>query len=177
MTQGNSGGPPDGRPLTPAAERNKKPIREVLERVLPNQGTVLEVASGTGTHALYFARAMPRLLWQPSEADPESRAAMGTIFHAHAPENLRAPLALDVRQRWEIDYADALVCVNLTHVAPWDATEALLDGAARILAHQGVVVIYGPFRRDGRHTAESNRAFDEALRGRDPEWGLRDIEA
>ncbi len=175
--QQDDNGVPDGRPRNPAAERNKEPIREVLARVLPARGTVLEVASGTGVHALHFAAGLPQLVWQPSEADPELRESMAQAVRAQAPANVRAPVALDVRQpAWPIEHADALVCINLTHVAPWSATEALLDGAGRILPAGGTVVIYGPFRRDGGHTAESNRAFDQALRARDPEWGLRDVE-
>lgn len=178
MTQHHQDAAPDGRPRNPAAERNKDPIRAVLTRTLPPTGTVLEIASGTGPHVLHFAAAMPSLVWQPSEADPTLRNAIDDALREQAPSNVRPPLTLDVLQaEWPIARADALVCINLTHVAPWSATEALLDGAAAILPAGGVGVIYGPFRREGGHTAESNRAFDEALRARNPEWGLRDIEA
>lgn len=167
-----------GRPHNPAAERNKEPIREVLQRVLPAQGLVLEIASGPGTHVAHFAPAMPDLQWQPSERDADLRQAIEARRQEEALTNVRAPLALDLLQSdWPLDRADAIVCINLTHVAPWAATPALFAGAARILPADGIVVLYGPFRRGGQHTAPSNEQFDRALRARDPEWGLRDVEA
>lgn len=177
--QGNHGTrPPDGRPHNPAAERNKAPIREVLQRVLPTEGLVLEIASGPGTHVAHFARALPGLDWQPSEREAELRREIEARRQNENLGNVHPPLDLDVLQSpWPLDRADAMVCINLTHVAPWAATPALFAGAARILPAGGVFVLYGPFRRDGRHTAASNEEFDRALRARDPDWGLRDVEA
>ncbi len=169
--------PPDGRPHNPAAERNKEPIRQVLERVLPKQGRVLEIASGPGTHVAHFAQTMPGLSWQPSEREAEARRAIEARRQDEALDNVHPPLELDVlHSPWPIDRADAIVCINLTHIAPWAATPALFAGAARILPAGGVVVLYGPFRRGGQHTTASNAEFDRSLRTRDPEWGLRDVE-
>lgn len=169
--------PPDGRPHNPAAERNKEPIREVLQRVLPAQGLVLEIASGPGTHVAHFARTLPALNWQPSEREADLRQAIEARRQDEVLDNLYPPLELDVQQSpWPVDRADGVVCINLTHVAPWAATPALFAGAARVLPAGGVLVLYGPFRRGDQHTAASNEEFDRALRGRNPEWGLRNVE-
>jgi len=169
---------PMGHParFAASAERNKDPILAVLRRVLPARGLVLEIASGTGQHVAHFARALPGLEWQPSDPDPESaesvRAWAGEIA------NVRAPIAIDVsRLPWPVEQADAVLCVNMLHVAPWPATGALVAGASQALGPGGVLVVYGPFRRGGRHTAPSNAAFDASLRARDPAWGVRDLEA
>jgi SAM-dependent methyltransferase len=163
---------------SPAAERNKEPILAVLRRVLPPAGTVLEVASGTGQHAVHFARGLPDLIWQPSEPDPDLRASITARVAAAGLPNLRQPLALDVLEPdWPIAHADAIVCINLIHIAPWPATEALFAHAGRLLAPPAVVVLYGPYRRRSVPTAPSNEAFDASLRRRNPAWGLRDLEA
>jgi SAM-dependent methyltransferase len=165
-----------GRRNAPAAERNKEPILEVLRRVLPPSGLVLEIASGTGQHVTHFAGALPGLQWQPSDPDP---AHLESI-RAWADElpNVREPLVLDVRRRpWPIERADALICSNMIHIAPWAAAEALVAGSADLLGPGGALFIYGPFRRFGGHTAPSNEAFDAQLRARDPQWGVRDLEA
>jgi len=163
---------------SPAAERNKGPIAEVLGRVLPATGLVLEIAGGSGQHVVHFARALPQLQWQPSEADPALLEAMTARVQRAALANLRAPLALDVCARpWPVREAEAIVCLNLLHIAPWPVTEALLDGAAAVLGAGALLYVYGPFRRAGRHTAPSNAAFDADLRARDPRWGVRDLEA
>jgi len=166
-------------PLTaPAAERNKEPIRAVLKRVLPEQGLVLEIASGTGQHVVHFAEAMPHLAWQPSDPDPELRASIRGWIVQTGVLNVHAPLDLDVlRQPWPIEAADAVVCINMIHIAPWSATTALMAGAAHLLPETGVLVLYGPFRREGRHTAPSNEAFDRQLRSSNPDWGVRDLGA
>jgi hypothetical protein len=166
------------RPLSaPAAERNKRPILEILRRVLPASGLVLEVASGTGQHVVHFAKALPQLSWQPSDPDPQARHSIcAWIAQANATNALQ-PLGLDVRtQPWPIASSDALVCINMIHISPWAATEALFEGAARAIADAGVVYLYGPYRLEGRHTAASNAAFDATLRAQDPEWGVRDLE-
>lgn len=170
-------GPADARRHAPAAERNGAPILEVLRRALPASGTVLEVASGTGQHAVLFAGALPRLDWQPSDADPELRASIEAWRAGAALPNLRAPLALDAAaDGWPLDRADALVCINMIHIAPWDAALGLFRGAARLLPAGAPLLLYGPFKRGGRHTADSNAAFDASLRARDPAWGVRGLE-
>jgi SAM-dependent methyltransferase len=169
---------PDPRRMAPATERNREPILAVLRNVLPARGTVLEIASGTGQHATHFAAALPGLTWQPSDPDPAARASIAA-WTAHAGlANVRAPLALDVcRQPWGIDAADAVVCINMIHIAPWAAAEALFAGAGKLLGPGGVLFLYGPYRRGGAHTAPSNAAFDAQLRATDPDWGVRDMEA
>ncbi|WP_321883206.1 DUF938 domain-containing protein [Paraburkholderia bannensis] len=166
------------RLTAPAAARNAAPILDVLRTALPARGTVLEIASGTGQHAVHFATALPGIDWQPSDADPRARASIDA-WRAHAGlANLRAPLDLDVRSEpWPIEAVDAIVCINMIHIAPWEAAIALMKGAGARIASGGVLVLYGPYRRDGAHTAPSNEAFDADLRARDPAWGVRDLEA
>ncbi|WP_321886515.1 DUF938 domain-containing protein [Paraburkholderia bannensis] len=166
------------RLTAPAAARNAAPILDVLRTALPARGTVLEIASGTGQHAVHFAAALPDIDWQPSDADPRARASIDA-WRAHAGlANLCAPLDLDVRSEpWPIEAVDAIVCINMIHIAPWEAAIALMKGAGARIASGGVLVLYGPYRRDGAHTAPSNEAFDADLRARDPAWGVRDLEA
>ncbi|WP_109479559.1 DUF938 domain-containing protein [Paraburkholderia sp. C35] len=166
------------RQHAPAAERNREPILAVLARVLPASGTVLEIASGTGQHAIHFAAALPQLVWQPSDADDEARASIAAWTAHSGLANVRAPLALDVRNAsWGIEAADAIVCINMIHISPWASAQALIDGAGRLLGPGGVLFLYGPYRRGGAHTAPSNAAFDAQLQSRNPEWGVRDMEA
>jgi SAM-dependent methyltransferase len=168
----------DGRRFAAAAERNKGPILDVLERVLPRAGFVLEIASGTGQHVAHFARAFPEVVWQPSDPDPALRDSIRAWIGREALANVRAPLALDVFDRlWPLAHADAVLCTNMIHVAPWAAAQALIAGAADVVNDGGVLFLYGPFRRFGRHTAPSNAAFDAQLRAKDPAWGVRDLEA
>ncbi|MCC8403975.1 class I SAM-dependent methyltransferase [Paraburkholderia sp. MMS20-SJTN17] len=168
----------DPRQHSPSAERNREPILAVLRDALPASGRVLEIASGTGEHAIWFASALPGLDWQPSDADEEARESIAA-WCAHAGvANVRAPLALDVHQPdWGIDALDAVVCINMIHISPWSAARALFDGAGRRLVDGGVLYLYGPYRRGGAHTAPSNEAFDQWLKSRDPAWGVRDLEA
>ncbi len=162
----------------PATRRNRDSLLAALCAALPPGGLVLEIAAGTGQHAVYFARGLPHLTWQPSEPDPELRASVAAYAAEAGLENLRPVLALDVTQRpWPLEAADALVCINMIHIAPWACALALLEGAAALLPAGGPLVLYGPFRRDGAHTAPSNAAFDRALRAQDPAWGVRDLEA
>jgi SAM-dependent methyltransferase len=159
-----------------AAERNKDAILEVLRRVLPAKGLVLEIGSGTGQHVAHFAAALPALEWLPSDPDPDHLESIRAWVEGLA--NVRAPLDLDVTQRpWPVARADAVICSNMIHVAPWAAAEALVAGAGEVLGAGGLLIVYGPFKRHGRHTALSNEAFDRSLRGSDPEWGVRDLEA
>jgi SAM-dependent methyltransferase len=160
---------------SPAVARNRDPILAVLRRVLPAQGTVLEIASGTGEHAAYFAAALPHLTWQPSDPDVEARDSIAAHRAAAQLLNLEAPLALDARApTWPVAHADAIVSINMIHIAPWAAAEGLMAGAGRLLAPGGVLYLYGPFKENGQHTAPSNAAFDASLRTRDPQWGVRD---
>jgi SAM-dependent methyltransferase len=157
---------------TGAAERNAEPILAVLRRVLPPDGLVLEIASGSGFHATVFARALPALTWQPSDVDADGIAARAD--QASLP-NLRPPVRLDVTEPWPVERVDAIVCINMLHITPWACALALLAGAARVLRPGGVLVTYGPYRFDGSFTADSNAGFDSALRARDAAWGVRDV--
>jgi SAM-dependent methyltransferase len=168
----------DGRWFTASAERNKGPILAVLERILPRTGLVLEIGSGTGQHVAHFAKVLSELTWQPSDPDPALRESIWRWVREEDLGNVRAPVDLDVcRLPWPVTHADAVLCINVIHVAPWAATEALLTGATNVLIDGGVLFLYGPYRRFGRHTAPSNEAFDAQLRANDPAWGLRDLEA
>jgi len=168
---------PDPRLYAPAVARNREPILAVLRRVLPAAGLVLEVASGSGEHAAFFAAALPGVSWQPSDPDPRARASIAAFLDAGAPPNLLPPLALDAAAGgWPIARAMAVVCINMIHVAPWSACEGLIAGAARVLPPGGVLYLYGPYKEEGRHTAPSNEAFDADLRARDPSWGVRDLD-
>ena len=168
----------DGKWFTPTAERNKDPILDVLARVLPRRGVVLEIASGTGQHAIHFARALSELTWQPSDPDPELCGSIALRVSGERQANVNPPIELDVtRLPWPLHAADAVVCINMIHVAPWSATLALFEGAKALLATQHVLFLYGPYRRNGRFTTESNAQFDSDLRATNPAWGLRDLEA
>ena len=162
----------------PAPERNKQPILTVLERVLPPSGTLLELASGTGQHAAYFAQQLPRWTFQPSDADPANVASIRAWVSEAALPNLQQPLTIDVCDAdWGLGPVEAIYNANLVHIAPWEAAVGLVRGAARQLLPAGLLVIYGPFRVGGQHTAPSNQSFDESLRERDPRFGVRDLEA
>ena len=173
----SSSAPPDARRFAPATERNRAPILAVLQRILPPHGTVLEIASGTGEHAVHFAGAFPGVDWQPSDPDPEARASIAARRAASGLGNLAEPLALDVtRPAWPIARAAAVLAINMVHIAPWEATLGLLAGAARLLRAGAPLYLYGPYRRDGHGFAPSNQAFDDSLRRRDPAWGVRRLE-
>jgi SAM-dependent methyltransferase len=166
----------DARRFAPAAARNREPILDVLRAHLPASGTALEIASGSGEHAVAFAAAFPTLVWQPSDPDPANRASIAAWIAAEGTPNLLPPIDLDATADiWPLATADAVVCINMIHIAPWAACLGLLRGAARLLAPGGLLYLYGPFKRDGMHTAPSNEAFDESLRARDPAWGVRDL--
>ena len=168
---------PDGKWFTPSAERNKDPILHLLTRVLPSRGVVLEIASGTGQHLIHFAKALSGLTWQPSDADAELRKSIALRIAEERLANVKTPIALDVMRRpWPLVAAEAVVCINLIHVAPRSATQALFDGAKTLLPGGSVLFLYGPYRRFGQHTSPSNERFDSDLRAHDPEWGLRDME-
>jgi len=173
----SSGGGSPPLPASPAAERNKQPIADVLARVLPPAGLVLEIASGTGQHSEHFARTFPSLTWQPSELDAEALATLTERVRRAALPNLRTPLELDAHEPPLLrGTVAAVICINMIHIAPWSACAALLLHAERWLAPGAPLVLYGPFKRGGKHTAASNAAFDAQLRTRDPEWGVRDLD-
>jgi SAM-dependent methyltransferase len=166
----------DGKRLAQTAERNKGPILEVLRRALPATGLVLEIASGTGQHITHFARALPSLEWQPTDIDPQLRRSVEAWIRDEGLANVRAPIALDVHDKpWPVAHADAVICINMIHVAPWQSTLDLFEGARSV--DPAVVVLYGPYRRFGAHTAPSNEHFDASLKANDPSWGVRDLEA
>jgi SAM-dependent methyltransferase len=167
----------DNALTAPAVARNRDPILAVLREVLAAPGTVLEIASGSGEHAVHFASALSHLVWQPTDPDDEARR----IIAAHAARaqlpNLLPPLELDAAAAaWPVERADAIVSINMIHIAPWRAAEGLMAGAGRLLAPGAPLYLYGPYRQHGRHTAPSNAAFDESLKARDPEWGVRDLD-
>jgi SAM-dependent methyltransferase len=161
----------------PAAARNRDPILGTLRQLLPERGTVLEIASGSGEHVVHFAAGLPYLIWQPSDVDPLALKSISAHRAFVSLPNLLAPIQLDVEAtKWPITHADAVVCINMLHIAPWSATQGLLAGAGRVLPAGGVLYIYGPFQENGRHTAPSNAAFDASLRARNPDWGVRDLD-
>ena len=168
----------DARRFAPAVARNKAAITEVLARHLPQAGLVLEIASGSGEHALHFAAQFPALTFQPSDPDAASRASIAAWQGEARHANLLPPLALDVMgEAWPAQRVDGVLCINMIHIAPWGATVALMRGAARALPAGGLLFLYGPFRQGGQHTAPGNAEFDASLRAQDAGWGVRDLEA
>ena len=167
----------EARRSAPHVARNAAPIVSVLRDVLPPRGLVLEIASGTGEHALHFARAFPDLVFQPSDPDPLARASIEAWRVESGPVNLLAPLALDAAAAdWPVARVDAILCINMAHISPWAATTGLLHGAGRLLAPGAPLYLYGPYRQAGVETAPSNEAFDASLKQRNPAWGLREVE-
>jgi hypothetical protein len=164
----------------PATTRNREPILGVLESVLSDLDAsypVLEIASGTGEHIVYFARHLPALVFQPSDMDPALRASVEAYREDAALANLRSAIPLDVESRpWPIARAAAILCINMIHIAPFTACEALFRGAADVLAEGAPLYLYGPYRVAGAHISKSNEEFDESLRARDPRWGVRDLD-
>jgi hypothetical protein len=168
------------RQHAPATLRNRAPIAEVLARELPASGTVLEIAAGTGEHAVFFAASFPALAWQPTDPSDEALASIADYRADYAGSNLAAPLRLDAADpvSWPVREADAIVCINMVHISPWEATLGLFAGAAQVLgASGGPLVLYGPYIEAGVETAPSNREFDASLKARNPLWGLREAEA
>jgi hypothetical protein len=165
------------RRSAPAALRNREPIAEVLRQWLPASGLVLEVASGTGEHAVHFAQRFANLEWQPSDLHPDALVSIAAWREAAGLRNVRAPIVLDAAApAWPIDRADAVLSINMVHISVWASALGLLAGAARILPAAGPLILYGPWLKDEIPTAPSNLAFDRDLRYRDPEWGLRRVE-
>lgn len=167
----------DARLNAPAALRNRDLILEVLRGHLPPQGLILEIASGSGQHCIRFGEGLPNHIIQPSDPKAAARASIDAWIADSGLANIRPALALDATADvWPIAAADAIVCINMIHIAPWKAAQGLFAGAARLLPVRGALYLYGPFKRDGRHTAPSNEAFDASLREENSDWGVRDLE-
>jgi SAM-dependent methyltransferase len=166
-----------GLPLWPAAERNKQPIAEALRAVLPERGLLLEVASGTGQHAVHFAATLPGWTIQPSDRDAENLETLRRRVALLAEPRVLPPLELDVTRDAPELACTAVFCANMVHIAPWSACVGLFQVASRVLAPGGLLVTYGPYSVHGEHTAESNARFDQSLKARNPEWGVRDLDA
>lgn len=168
----------DSRQHAPATQRNREPILAVLREVLPVQGLVLEVASGSGEHAVHFAAAFPNLSFQPSDPDPAALASIDAWAGDSALPNLRPAIRLDATaSRWPITEADAILCINMIHISPWAAAEGLIRQAAQLLPVGAPLYLYGPYRQSDVPLAASNAVFDDSLRRRNPKWGLRELEA
>lgn len=179
--------PQDTRKYAPATERNREPILEVLLQVLPGSGTILEIASGTGEHAVFFASRLRDYLWLPTDVNPQSRASIISWTEHNVCDNVYAPLELDAKEPvWVVENGEfdglntkpivAIVNINMIHISPWSACLGLMAGAGRILKAGGILYLYGPFKQGGEHTAASNAAFDEYLRTENPEWGVRNLD-
>lgn len=167
---------PDPKLYHPHVERNREPILAVLKRLLAARALVLEIASGSGEHAAFFAKALPAVSWLPTDIDARALASIAAFRAAAGMPNLLAPVRLDVMsENWPVKHVNAIVCNNMIHIAPWAASEALMAGAGRSLRAGGILFLYGPYRIDGRHTARSNEEFDADLRLRNSEWGIRDL--
>ncbi len=167
----------------PATDRNREPILDVLKDCLPDHGTILEIASGSGQHAVHFTRHLPGHYWLPSDPDKASRNSIRAWWWGIQLNNILPPLNIDAASDvWPVENCNlplpitAMVCINMIHISPWGATIGLMKGAARILPEDGILYLYGPYKLDGNHTAPSNDAFDQDLRSRNGDWGIRDLE-
>jgi hypothetical protein len=171
-------GTPDTRLDAPATGRNREPILSVLKTVLPTKGQVLEIASGTGQHLTFFAPHFPALTWQPSDPDLMHLASIEGWMEQLPAANILPPLQIDVtNDAWGMHFVEVILCINMIHIAPWEACLGLFRGTQSILSEGGLLYLYGPFKQQGKHTAPSNEAFDRSLRAQDPRWGVRDLEA
>jgi hypothetical protein len=176
--------PPDARQYAPATQRNREPIIEILLQVLPQSGTILEIASGTGEHAVFFASKLGGCRWLPTDLNPRSRDSIVSWIEHQGGDRIYPPLELDVTASvWPVENGAfsgepivAIVNINMIHISPWSACLGLMAGAGRILSIGGILYLYGPFKRGGEHTAPSNAAFDEYLRTENPEWGVRNLD-
>ena len=165
-----------GKRHAPATERNRDAILAGLRDELPSSGLVLEVASGSGQHVVHFAAALPALDWQPSDPDPAALVSIESWRQEAGLPNVRPPLGLDASADWPVERADAILCVNMVHISPWEATLGLMKGVGAVLSPGGLLYLYGPYLRENVETAPSNLAFDASLKARDPQWGLRRVE-
>ncbi len=171
----------DARKYADATQRNRQPILEVLQRILPPQGNILEIASGTGQHAIFFASNLVNYHWYPSDPDPVLRDSIEAWRNHFPTENLHSPLDIDaISPSWSIEKEqislNAIVNINMIHISPWKACLGLMAGANRILSTGGILYLYGPCKRNGNHTAPSNEMFDRSLRSRNSQWGVRNLE-
>lgn len=168
----------DHRQYAPATLRNRELILDVLREVLPVRGEILEIASGSGEHVVHFAKCLLNLVFQPSDPDPAALRSVVAWVKATGVTNVRPPIVLGASQsHWPIASADGIICINMVHISPWEATLGLVKGAAEILPPGAPFYLYGPYKREGFETAPSNEAFDRSLRNHNPAWGLRDLEA
>ena len=174
----------DERLFFPATERNKAPIGEVLSQILPSKGVVLEIASGSGEHGVMFQECFPNILWQTSDPNTSYRKSISAwIKHQGLITKMPQPLDLDVQKRpWPLTQEfrsslKAIVCINMIHISPWVCTEALFEEAGNLLEKDQLLMLYGPFKRNGAHTSESNERFDQSLNAQNPNWGIRDLDA
>jgi len=167
----------DRKLTSPSALRNRDPISDLLRNVLPETGTVLEIASGSGEHVIHFASLFPNLDWQPSDPSPEARASIQEWVKTEAVTNVAPPLDIDASsEAWPIERADAMIAINMIHISPWPATQGLLAGAGKLLPSGGTLILYGPYQRQGQPLVPSNVDFDASLRSRNPTWGIRLLE-
>ncbi|KFC67596.1 hypothetical protein FG93_03909 [Bosea sp. LC85] len=167
----------DPRLFAPATLRNREPILDILRKILPATGLVLEIASGSGEHVSYFAAALPALTFQPSDPDQDALISTAAWSGQSGLANIRPPVQLDAAAaEWPVHSADAIICINMIHISPWAATQGLMTQAGRLLPDGAPLYLYGPYRRPGRALEPSNLAFDESLRARNPEWGLRKLD-
>lgn len=166
----------EAKRTAPATERNRDAITHVLKGYLPAQGTVLEIASGTGEHIVHFAAQFPHLAWQPSDSDPLALASIAAWRAESGGKNLLAPVEVDAAADWQVQDISAILCINMVHISPWEATKGLMRNAGRLLPKGGVLYVYGPFRQQNRPTAPSNEEFDRSLKSRNSQWGLRFVE-
>jgi SAM-dependent methyltransferase len=168
----------DRRLIAPAAARNREPIVEILHQILPPRGTVLEVASGSGEHVVFFAQEFPELWFQPSDPDHGALSSIQAWVAAEGVCNVADPVVLDATaDHWPVDIADAVICINMIHISPWAASQGLFAHAGAMLPENGVLYLYGPFRRQGAPWADSNEAFDRSLQQRDSQWGIRNLDS
>lgn len=166
----------EAKRTAPATERNRDAITQVLKGCLPPQGTVLEIASGTGEHIIHFAAQFPHLDWQPSDSDPLALASITAWRAESGSANLRTPVPVDAATDWQVRDVAAILCINMVHISPWEATQGLMRNAGRLLPSGGLLYLYGPFRQQNRPTAPSNEEFDRNLKSRNSQWGLRLVE-
>lgn len=167
----------EAKRYAPATQRNREVIAEVLERILPSQGTVLEIASGTGEHLIHFAQSFPHLNWQPSDYDDAGLASIAAWSAEAGLPNILPQVRIDATSAdWPLISVDAILCINMIHISPWEATQGLMAGAGRLLAIGAPLYLYGPYRQHGVPLAEGNVSFDTSLKERNPDWGLRYVE-
>jgi hypothetical protein len=175
----------DRKQYAPATERNRQPILEVLQKFIPQEGNILEIASGTGEHACFFAPCFPNQQWIPSDPDRLLRFSIEAWRQDCKSDNLQIPLDINVTlSDWDekIDQSaiaadiGVIVAINLIHISPWSACEGLMKGVGKILNSGGILYLYGPYKQEGKHTAPSNEAFDQSLQFRNPDWGVRNLE-